>query len=134
MDVEHLRARQDETELEVLDCHGVAGGFDDFLKIRVRDVLDFNRLHGVKRPALPGVRQTLTFLLLMEAVDNAPLSFRGACAGPRSTPVAAPPLGGWPRHCYSRGLTITAALPPPPAQERPSHPRVQAGERNDVPT
>jgi Lrp/AsnC family leucine-responsive transcriptional regulator len=30
----------------VLDCHLVAGDFDYFLKIRVRDIADFNRLHG----------------------------------------------------------------------------------------
>jgi len=30
----------------VLDCHLVAGDFDFFLKIRVRDIADFNRLHG----------------------------------------------------------------------------------------
>jgi Lrp/AsnC family leucine-responsive transcriptional regulator len=30
----------------VLDCHLVAGDFDFFLKIRVKDMADFNRLHG----------------------------------------------------------------------------------------
>ena len=59
----------------VLDCHLVAGDFDYFLKIRVRDMVDFNRLHGETLIALPGVRQTRTFFVMKEVVDNAPLSF-----------------------------------------------------------
>src|SRR5258706_279465 len=43
---------------EVLDCNLVAGDFDYLLKIRVRDMADFNKLHGQKLIALPGVRQT----------------------------------------------------------------------------
>ena len=59
----------------VLDCHVVAGDFDYFLKIRVRDIADFNRLHGERLIALPGVRQTRTFFVLKEVIDNAPLDF-----------------------------------------------------------
>jgi Lrp/AsnC family leucine-responsive transcriptional regulator len=59
----------------VLDCHLVAGDFDYFLKIRVRDMADFNRLHGEKLIALPGVRQTRTFFVMKEVVDNGPLDF-----------------------------------------------------------
>jgi Lrp/AsnC family leucine-responsive transcriptional regulator len=59
----------------VLDCHVVAGDFDYFLKIRVRDMADFNRLHGETLIGLPGVRQTRTFFVMKEVVDNAPLSF-----------------------------------------------------------
>lgn len=59
----------------VLDCHLVAGDFDYFLKIRVRDMADFNRLHGERLIALPGVRQTRTFFVMKEVVDNAPLDF-----------------------------------------------------------
>jgi Lrp/AsnC family leucine-responsive transcriptional regulator len=58
----------------ILDCHLVAGDFDYFLKIRVRDMADFNRLHGEKLIALPGVRQTRTFFVMKEVIDNAPLS------------------------------------------------------------
>ena len=58
----------------ILDCHLVAGDFDYFLKIRVRDIADFNRLHGERLIALPGVRQTRTFFVMKEVVDNAPLS------------------------------------------------------------
>lgn len=59
----------------VLDCHLVAGDFDYFLKIRVRDMADFNRLHGAELIALPGVRQTRTFFVMKEVIDNAPLAF-----------------------------------------------------------
>ncbi len=57
----------------ILDCHLVAGDFDYFLKIRVRDMADFNRLHGERLIALPGVRQTRTFFVMKEVVDNAVL-------------------------------------------------------------
>ena len=59
----------------ILDCHLVAGDFDYFLKIRVRDIADFNKLHGDKLIALPGVRQTRTFFVMKEVTDNAPLKF-----------------------------------------------------------
>jgi len=59
----------------VLDCHLVAGDFDYFLKIRVHDIADFNRLHGSRLIAVPGVRQTRTFFVMKEVVDNAPLDF-----------------------------------------------------------
>ena len=59
----------------VLDCHLVAGDFDFFLKIRVRDMQDFNRMHGDQLISLPGVRQTRTFFVMKEVVDNAPLDF-----------------------------------------------------------
>lgn len=59
----------------ILDCHLVAGDFDYFLKIRARDMADFNKLHGEKLIALPGVRQTRTFFVMKEVTDNAPLPF-----------------------------------------------------------
>jgi Lrp/AsnC family leucine-responsive transcriptional regulator len=59
----------------ILDCHLVAGDFDYFLKIRVRDIADFNRLHGEKLIGLPGVRQTRTFFVMKEVIENAPLEF-----------------------------------------------------------
>lgn len=59
----------------ILDCHLVAGDFDYFLKIRVRDMADFNRLHAEKLIGLPGIRQTRTFFVMKEVVDNAPLAF-----------------------------------------------------------
>lgn len=59
----------------VLDCHLVAGDFDYFLKIRLRDMSEYNRLHGEHLLALPGVRQTRTFFVIKEVVDGAPLDF-----------------------------------------------------------
>ena len=59
----------------VLDCYLVAGDFDYVLKIRVGDMAEFNRLHGERLIALPGVRQTRTFFVMKEVVDNAPLEF-----------------------------------------------------------
>ncbi|MGG7516375.1 Lrp/AsnC family transcriptional regulator [Allorhizobium undicola] len=59
----------------VLDCHLVAGDFDYFLKIRVGGMADFNRIHGSQLIALPGVRQTRTFFVMKEVVDNRPLDF-----------------------------------------------------------
>ena len=60
---------------EVLDCNLVAGDFDYLLKIRVRDMADFNKLHGQKLIALPGVRQTRTFFVMKEVKENAGLPF-----------------------------------------------------------
>lgn len=59
----------------VLDCHLVAGDYDYFLKVRVRDMADFNRLHGEQLIALPGVRQTRTFFVMKEVIDNALIDF-----------------------------------------------------------
>ncbi|SFI53855.1 Lrp/AsnC family transcriptional regulator [Albimonas pacifica] len=60
---------------EVVDCNLVAGDFDYLLKIRVRDMADFNRLHGRKLIALPGVRQTRTFFVMKEVKENGRLDF-----------------------------------------------------------
>ncbi len=60
---------------EILDCSLVAGDFDYLLKIRVRDMADFNRLHGQKLIALPSVRQTRTFFVMKEVKNNARLPF-----------------------------------------------------------
>jgi Lrp/AsnC family transcriptional regulator, leucine-responsive regulatory protein len=59
----------------VLDCHLTAGDFDYVLKIRVGDIADFSRIHGGQLLALPGVRQTRTFFVMKEVVDNAKLDF-----------------------------------------------------------
>lgn len=60
---------------DVLDCNLVAGDFDYLLKIRVRDMADFNKLHGQKLITLPGVRQIRTFFVLKEVKENARLPF-----------------------------------------------------------
>lgn len=60
---------------EVLDCSLVAGDFDYLLKIRVRDMFEFNKLHGKHLISLPGVRQTRTFFVMRTVKDGAPLPF-----------------------------------------------------------
>ncbi len=59
----------------VLECHCVAGDFDYFLKIRVRDISDFNKRHRAQLLTLPGVRQLRSFFTLKEVIENAPLEF-----------------------------------------------------------
>ncbi len=51
---------------QVLECVLVAGDVDYFLRIRVKDLAAFNRLHGERIIALPGVRQVRTFFVLKE--------------------------------------------------------------------
>lgn len=60
---------------EILDCILVAGEFDYFLKIRARDIADFNKLQGQTLIALPGVRNTRTFFVMREVKENARLTF-----------------------------------------------------------
>jgi Lrp/AsnC family leucine-responsive transcriptional regulator len=59
----------------VLSCYLVAGEYDYLLKIRVKDMADFNKLHSDKLLALPEVRQLRTYFVMKEVVDNAPLPF-----------------------------------------------------------
>lgn len=56
---------------DILDCSLVAGDFDYLLKIRVRDMEDFNKLHGEMLIALPSVRQTRTFFVMKAVKENA---------------------------------------------------------------
>jgi Lrp/AsnC family transcriptional regulator, leucine-responsive regulatory protein len=51
---------------QVLECVLVAGEVDYFLRIRVRDLPAFNRLHSERIIALPGVRQVRTFFVMNE--------------------------------------------------------------------
>jgi len=60
---------------EILDCILVAGEYDYFLKIRARDIADFNKLQGQTLIALPGVQNTRTFFVMREVKENARLPF-----------------------------------------------------------
>ncbi|MDR4307604.1 Lrp/AsnC ligand binding domain-containing protein [Chelatococcus sambhunathii] len=60
---------------EILDCILVAGEFDYFLKIRARDLADFNKLQSQTLIALPGVQNTRTFFVMREVRENARLTF-----------------------------------------------------------
>lgn len=44
----------------------MAGDVDYFIKLRVKDIAAFNRLHSERLIALPGVRQVRTFFVLNE--------------------------------------------------------------------
>lgn len=59
----------------VLECHCVAGDFDYLLKVRAKDISDFNRLHRERLLTLPSVRQLRSFFVLKEVIENAPLDF-----------------------------------------------------------
>ena len=56
--------------VEVLECVLVAGEVDYFLRIRVRDLPAFNRLHSERIIALPGVRQVRTFFVMNEVKSD----------------------------------------------------------------
>jgi len=58
---------------QVLECVLVAGDVDYFLRIRVRDLPAFNRLHSERIVALPGVRQVRTFFVMSEVKSDGPL-------------------------------------------------------------
>lgn len=59
----------------ILSCYLVAGEFDYLLKIRVKDMADFNKLHSDKLLRLPEVRQLRTYFVMKEVIDDAPLPF-----------------------------------------------------------
>ncbi len=59
----------------ILDCHLTAGDFDYMLKIRLRNMDDYKHMHANQLITLPGVRQTRTFFVIKEVIDNAPLNF-----------------------------------------------------------
>ncbi len=57
----------------ILSCYLVAGEFDYLLKIRIRDMADFNKLHSDKLLALPEVRQLRTYFVMKEVIEDSPL-------------------------------------------------------------
>ncbi|SFU16995.1 transcriptional regulator, AsnC family [Pseudovibrio denitrificans] len=59
----------------VLDCYLVSGEYDYILKIRVRDIEAFNRLHANHLIRLPRVSQLRTFFVLKAVRDNELLPF-----------------------------------------------------------
>ena len=51
---------------EVQECQMVAGGFDYLIKIRVRDMQDYQRFLGEKLATIPGIAQTHTYVVINE--------------------------------------------------------------------
>ena len=54
----------------VLECWLIAGEFDYWLKIRVKDIQAFNRLHASSLLPIPGVRQLRSFFVLNGVKDD----------------------------------------------------------------
>lgn len=59
----------------IIDCQLVAGEFDYFLRVRVKDMAAFNQLHAQQLLSLPGVRQIRTFFVMKEVVSDGSLKF-----------------------------------------------------------
>ncbi len=59
---------------QILECLCLAGEFDYWLKIRMKDITSFNRFHADILLALPGVRQLRTFFVLREIKSTEELS------------------------------------------------------------
>lgn len=59
----------------VLDCYLVAGDFDYFLKIRVKDMEGFDQFHADVLSTLPHVQQTRTFFVLRAVADAREYAF-----------------------------------------------------------
>lgn len=53
-------------QVEVMECHMVAGGFDYLLKVRVRDMESYRRFLGDRIAAIRGVQQTHTYFVMEE--------------------------------------------------------------------
>jgi Lrp/AsnC family leucine-responsive transcriptional regulator len=56
------------------ECLLIAGEFDYWLKVRVKDVQSFNTLHAATLLKLPGVRQLRTFFVLNEVKQTQELA------------------------------------------------------------
>ena len=54
----------------VQECLLLAGEFDYWIKLRVKDLQAFNRLHANTLLRLPGVRQLRSFFVLNEVKNN----------------------------------------------------------------
>jgi Lrp/AsnC family leucine-responsive transcriptional regulator len=59
----------------VLECVLVAGDVDYFLRVRVKDLGAFNKLHSERIITLPGVRQVRTFFVINEVKVDSPMPF-----------------------------------------------------------
>jgi Lrp/AsnC family leucine-responsive transcriptional regulator len=59
---------------EILECHLVAGGFDYLLKTRVADMSAYREFIGSVIWALPGVRETRTYVVMEEVKATSALA------------------------------------------------------------
>ncbi|HWA39094.1 MAG TPA: Lrp/AsnC ligand binding domain-containing protein [Burkholderiales bacterium] len=58
---------------EILECHMIAGGFDYLLKARVKDMRAYREFTASAVWALPGVRETHTYVVMEEVKETAEL-------------------------------------------------------------
>ena len=61
---------------EILECHMIAGGFDYILKARVRDMRAYREFTARALWALPGVRETHTYVVMEEVKETTELPVR----------------------------------------------------------
>lgn len=55
---------------EVQECHMVAGGFDYMMKVRLTDMATYRTFLGSVLVALPGVRETHTYVVMEEIISR----------------------------------------------------------------
>ena len=58
---------------EILECHMIAGGFDYLLKARVKDMRAYREFTASAVWALPGVRETHTYVVMEEVKETTEL-------------------------------------------------------------
>ncbi|RPH66357.1 MAG: winged helix-turn-helix transcriptional regulator [Burkholderiales bacterium] len=61
---------------EILECHMIAGGFDYILKARVKDMRAYREFTAKALWALPGVRETHTYVVMEEVKETTELPVR----------------------------------------------------------
>lgn len=61
---------------EILECHMIAGGFDYLLKARVQDMHAYREFTATAVWALPGVRETHTYVVMEEVKETSELPVR----------------------------------------------------------
>ena len=59
---------------EIMECHMVAGGFDDLLKTRMLDMAAYRTFAGTALWQLPGVRETRTYAVMEEVKSTTRLA------------------------------------------------------------
>ncbi|MCY7318288.1 MAG: Lrp/AsnC ligand binding domain-containing protein [Ramlibacter sp.] len=59
---------------EIMECHMLAGGFDDLLKTRMADMQAYRNFAGTVLWQLPGVRETRTYAVMEEVKSTTRLA------------------------------------------------------------
>jgi Lrp/AsnC family leucine-responsive transcriptional regulator len=61
---------------EILECHMIAGAFDYLLKARVKDMRAYREFTATAVCALPGVRETHSYVVMEEVKETSELPVR----------------------------------------------------------